>query len=158
MSKKEQVATTEKAIGVPGTRRSFLARLWVVLCALAAGEYLVLAAGFMRPRRRPAKDAAGVVVAGPLDRFAPGTVTAFPAGKFYLSRLDDGRFVALSRVCTHLGCTVPWDSERRCFVCPCHASVYDIEGNVISPPAPRPLDTHPVRIENGIVKVDLSQA
>jgi cytochrome b6-f complex iron-sulfur subunit len=43
------------------------------------------------------------------------------------------------------------------FVCPCHSSAYDIRGDVVRPPAPRPLDLHPVRIENGLVKVDVSQ-
>ncbi len=39
-------------------------------------------------------------------------------------------------------------------MCPCHSSSFDITGEVLSPPAPRALDLHPVRIENGIVKVD----
>jgi cytochrome b6-f complex iron-sulfur subunit len=60
----------------------------------------------------------------------------------------------LSRRCTHLGCTVPWDEEEKKFKCPCHASAFDITGNVINPPAPRALDTYPVKIENNIVKVD----
>jgi cytochrome b6-f complex iron-sulfur subunit len=63
----------------------------------------------------------------------------------------------LSRECTHLGCTVPWvDGESR-FVCPCHSSAYDDRGQVLSPPAPRPLDFYPVRIENGIVKVEIGK-
>jgi cytochrome b6-f complex iron-sulfur subunit len=95
-----------------------------------------------------------VRTAGPVEQFEPGSVTAFPAGRFYLSRLTDGGFLAVSRECTHLGCTVPWIEDEGRFVCPCHASAYDIRGDVLSPPAPRALDLHPVRIENGIVKVD----
>jgi cytochrome b6-f complex iron-sulfur subunit len=95
-----------------------------------------------------------VVVAGPLERFEPNSVTAFPRGKFYLARLENGGFLALSRVCTHLGCTVPWSEEEGRFVCPCHSSSFDITGTVLGPPAPRPLDLYPVRIENGVVKVD----
>jgi cytochrome b6-f complex iron-sulfur subunit len=94
------------------------------------------------------------VVAGPVDRFQPGTVTAFQRGRFYLARLEDGGFLALSRACTHLGCTVPWVAAEGRFVCPCHASAFTITGEVLSPPAPRPLDLYPVRIESGIVKVD----
>jgi cytochrome b6-f complex iron-sulfur subunit len=63
----------------------------------------------------------------------------------------------MSRECTHLGCTVPWIADEGRFVCPCHASAYDINGDVVSPPAPRPLDLYEVRIENGIVKVDISR-
>jgi cytochrome b6-f complex iron-sulfur subunit len=62
--------------------------------------------------------------------------------------------MALSRSCTHLGCTVPWVTEEGRFVCPCHASSFDRTGEVLSAPAPRALDFHPVRIENGIVKID----
>jgi len=92
-----------------------------------------------------------------VDRFEPGSVTAFPEGRFYLTRLADGGFLALHRECTHLGCTVPWVAAEDRFVCPCHASSFDITGDVLSPPAPRPLDIFPVRIENAIVKVDISK-
>ena len=40
--------------------------------------------------------------------------------------LEDGGFLALHRQCTHLGCTVPWVPARQAFVCPCHASAFDI--------------------------------
>ncbi|MCK9997351.1 MAG: Rieske (2Fe-2S) protein [Candidatus Krumholzibacteria bacterium] len=112
----------------------------------------------LRPRKRRRRDAdAGTIyTAGPVERFEPGSVTAFPEGPFYLARLDGGGFLALNRTCTHLGCTVPWIEEDRQFACPCHASVFDITGAVLSPPADRALDMYAVRIENGIVKVDLS--
>lgn len=134
------------------TRRGFVAKLWLALGFAALAEYVWLGVEFLRPRKAVAD--AALVLAGPVDRFAPGTVTAFPAGRFYLARLDDGGFMALNRECTHLGCTVPWIDDEGRFVCPCHASAYDIRGDVVSPPAPRPLDLHPVRIENGRVKVD----
>jgi cytochrome b6-f complex iron-sulfur subunit len=97
------------------------------------------------------------VVAGPLERFEPGSVTAFPAGKFYLVRLEDGGLLALHRECTHLGCTVPWVAAEGRFECPCHGSAFDATGAVLTPPAPRPLDLLAVRIENGIVKIDVSK-
>ena len=139
------------------TRRSFLGRLWLAIGGLALLEYAVIAADFLRPHRREAERGGDIVIAGPVERFQPGTVTAFPQGKFYLARLEDGGFLALSRRCTHLGCTVPWDSAENLFVCPCHASTFAITGEVLGPPAPRPLDLHPVRIENGIVKIDTGE-
>jgi cytochrome b6-f complex iron-sulfur subunit len=138
-------------------RRRLLLRLWGLLGLAALAEAVWIVASFVRPRRGLAERDAGLVVAGPLDRFEPGSVSAFPAGKFYLVRLKDGGFLALLRECTHLGCTVPWVAEEARFACPCHASAFDITGQVLSPPAPRPLDLHPVRIENGIVKVDTRQ-
>lgn len=138
------------------TRRGFLGRLWLWLAGLAVVEGVWVTTAILRPRRKPRVNDVEIVVAGPVEGFEPGSVTAFPAGRFYLSRLDDGGFLALSRTCTHLGCTVPWSGEAGRFVCPCHASSFDIRGEVLSPPAPRALDLHPVRIENGIVKVDVS--
>jgi cytochrome b6-f complex iron-sulfur subunit len=137
------------------TRRNFLWTLWMVLGGVVVLEIVAVAVSFFRPRRsRSGSDNGTIVVAGPIERFDPNSVTAFPQGKFYLTRLENGGFLALSRECTHLGCTVPWDPGSMRFVCPCHASSFDIAGDVMSPPAPRALDIHPVRIENGIVKVD----
>ena len=161
MKKKHEKKQANDPVAAPRekttTRRSFLWRLWLAICGLALVEYVLIAADFLRPHRGRGSDDAGIVVAGPIDRFEPGSVTAFPAGKFYLARLDDGGFLALSRRCTHLGCTVPWNARENAFVCPCHSSSFDITGEVLSPPAPRPLDLHPVRIENGIVKVDTGE-
>ncbi|MDH3999474.1 MAG: Rieske 2Fe-2S domain-containing protein, partial [Desulfuromonadales bacterium] len=50
----------------------------------------------------------------------------------------------------------PWDEQKQRFICPCHGSSFDLSGEVLTAPAPRPLDTYLVRIENGIVKVDVS--
>ncbi|HEY5657887.1 MAG TPA: Rieske 2Fe-2S domain-containing protein, partial [Myxococcota bacterium] len=46
--------------------------------------------------------------------------------------------------------------EEQRFACPCHGSAFDVRGDVLNPPAPRALDLFPVRIENGVVKVDTS--
>jgi cytochrome b6-f complex iron-sulfur subunit len=139
----------------PG-RRSFLKLAWlsIGIAALSEASWIVLA--FLKPRPRAPKSAGSLVVAGPSDGFGPGSVTAFQAGRFYLVRLEDGGFLALSRQCTHLGCSVPWDEASGRFACPCHASVFDLRGDVLAPPAPRPLDLFAVRVENGIVKVDVS--
>ncbi len=151
-------APVQPAEGGPSSRRSLLRWLWGALGLAAAGEAAWITVSFLRPREATAGRESAILVAGPVDDFAPGTVTAFPAGRFYLARLGDGGFLALDRTCTHLGCTVPWVAEEGRFVCPCHASAFDISGRVLSPPAPRPLDLYPVRIENGIVKVDLRRA
>ena len=142
--------------GTPQTRRSFLGLAWLGIGFAALGEAAWIVASFLRPRRSAPKSGASLVVAGPSDAFAPSSVTAFPAGKFYLVRLADGGFLALHRQCTHLGCSVPWDEASGRFACPCHASAFDLRGDVLAPPAPRPLDLFTVRIENGIVKVDVS--
>ncbi len=161
--KAEAAAATDAPSGppplpAPATRRDFLWKLWLGIGGVAFLEVIWLAVDFLRPHKSAAAAGeAAIVVAGPLERFEPNTVTAYPQGKFYLARLEDGGFLALSRECTHLGCTVPWESDEARFICPCHSSAYDIRGDVLTPPAPRALDLYAVRIENGIVKVDTSQ-
>jgi cytochrome b6-f complex iron-sulfur subunit len=135
-------------------RRSFIKWLWTGFGLLALAEFVWIGLSFLRPRRRQDEKETTLLVCGPIDEFEPGSVTAFPAGRFYLVRLDDGGFLALHRECTHLGCTVPWSPSEGRFVCPCHASTFDIAGRVLAAPAPRPLDLLAVRLENGIVKVD----
>jgi cytochrome b6-f complex iron-sulfur subunit len=137
-------------------RRSFFRLAWLGVGLASLGEAAWVVASFLKPRHRAPASAAGLVVAGPSDAFTPSSVTAFPAGRFYLVRLADGGFLAVNRQCTHLGCSVPWDEASGRFACPCHASAFDLRGDVLAPPAPRPLDLFAVRIENGIVKVDVS--
>ncbi|MDH4044036.1 MAG: ubiquinol-cytochrome c reductase iron-sulfur subunit [Gemmatimonadota bacterium] len=140
--------------GPPPSRRAFLWKAWLGLAGLAVIELIWVVVDSLRPRRRDVATADVVVVAGPVDHFAPASVTAFPAGRFYLVRTEEGGFLAVSRACTHLGCTVPWSSEEYRFVCPCHGSAFDLHGDVVNPPAPRALDLFEVRIENHIVKVN----
>jgi len=149
-------ATPAAMAGDGQPRRRFVVRLWSILGVAALGELAWVTGSFLRPRGRDAASS-GLFVAGPADRFEPGSVTAFPTGHFYLVRLADGGFLALHRECTHLGCTVPWDATQRRFACPCHASAFDITGQVLNAPAPRPLDFYPVRVENGVVRVDTRQ-
>jgi len=56
-------------------------------------------------------------------------------------------YIALSRVCTHLGCLIEYDRNKKLLVCPCHAGTFDLEGRVISGPPPVSLTTFPLRVE-----------
>jgi len=152
-SEPASAAPTPKAAGQP-SRRAFLWKAWIGLAMIAAAELAWVVMDFLRPPVVQAEEGDAVVTAGPVDQFPLDSVTAFPQGKFYLVRLGDGGFLAVSRECTHLGCTVPWVDEDSRFVCPCHSSAFDIHGDVVNPPAPRPLDLYEVRIENRIVKVN----
>jgi menaquinol-cytochrome c reductase iron-sulfur subunit len=59
-----------------------------------------------------------------------------------------------SPICPHLGCRYDWHPDRNEFICPCHGSIYSINGKVLGGPAPRPLDTLPTRLENGELYVE----
>jgi menaquinol-cytochrome c reductase iron-sulfur subunit len=61
---------------------------------------------------------------------------------------ENGRdFIAMSNICTHLGCRVRWISEEEQFFCPCHNGIFNKDGNVAGGPPPRPLDRFEVKVE-----------
>lgn len=47
--------------------------------------------------------------------------------------------MAMMATCTHLGCEVNYHSDKKEWICPCHASIYNEEGRVVSGPAPQSL-------------------
>jgi len=72
----------------------------------------------------------------------------------WLVKNKTGEVTAFAPTCTHLGCAYHWEADSKCFLCPCHSSVFDVSGNVMSGPAPRPLDRLTVQIENGKILVN----
>ena len=125
------------------TRREFFAGIVPVF------SIPVLLWWFLTGKRSEMMDSVGE------SREIPGII---PAGiSFYddVVIINDGKTKRAFRAkCTHLGCTVPWVESEKLFKCPCHSSVFNIQGEVLQPPAPRPLDIYNVVIENNIVTVD----
>jgi cytochrome b6-f complex iron-sulfur subunit len=150
---KEKIAASQLS------RRNFLSRALLGLGVIGLAEFSGIVVSFLWPRkpRTPGEGSESLIEAGAVEDFSPGSVTPFRVGHFFLSRLEDGSFLALSAKCTHLGCAITWNPDENKFICPCHSSAFDIAGNVTSAPAPRALDRHPVSIENGIVKIDTSR-
>jgi Rieske Fe-S protein len=66
----------------------------------------------------------------------------------WVIKKSDDTINVFSPICPHLGCRYNWDSSRKLFICPCHHSVFNIDGNVVSGPSPRPLDTLPKKVRN----------
>lgn len=56
----------------------------------------------------------------------------------YLTRVG-GRLNALAITCPHLGCSYGLDPNDKRFLCPCHGSIFDLEGKVLHGPAANPL-------------------
>lgn len=67
----------------------------------------------------------------------------------YVLSTDGRTYVAMSNICTHLGCHIRWIAEQNHFFCPCHNGVFDSSGNVVSGPPPRPLTRYDVKVDNG---------
>lgn len=140
------------------SRRSFLSKTWIGLGIVALLQFLAGTAFFLSSsRKRTDSSESQIVAAGVIADFPPGSVTLIAKGHLYLSRLDDGGFLAISRKCTHLGCAVPWVAERQQFECPCHSSIFDITGEVLKSPAPRALDLYPVTIDGDLVMIDIGK-
>lgn len=71
----------------------------------------------------------------------------------FIIRKDSDQIMALSNVCTHLGCLVSWHSDLQEYVSPCHNGHFDMVGNVTFGPPPRPLDEYQTKVEDGILYI-----
>jgi menaquinol-cytochrome c reductase iron-sulfur subunit len=141
-------------------RRRFLEGLIYGLGSLIAGA-LSLPAAFYLLRRNTNEKSNGWVDAGELPRLQSNSPRKI---SFLRNRIDGWKIhaeketawivkgpkeevIALSPVCTHLGCAYQWESGHDRFLCPCHGSLFTRTGQVIAGPAPRPLDRYDVKLE-----------
>ncbi|UCG78739.1 MAG: ubiquinol-cytochrome c reductase iron-sulfur subunit [Nitrospirota bacterium] len=128
-------------------RRNFLRSFLTFLGSLTLVSFVYPAARFLYPTKQ--NDLADKVVLHKKD-VAPGSslnITLDNKPVIVVHRRNQG-FIALSRVCTHLGCLVRYDRGEDRIICPCHAAQFNLEGNVISGPAPRPLERIPLQVKS----------
>ena len=78
--------------------------------------------------------------------------TTLSRGAWVVNR-DNKEMVVFDPRCTHLNCPYYWDKDRGIFQCPCHDGRYDLEGNVLHGPPPRPLDRLEFYIDNNSIVV-----
>jgi menaquinol-cytochrome c reductase iron-sulfur subunit len=67
----------------------------------------------------------------------------------YVTKDSQGQLRVLTSICPHLGCTVPWNKEKKEFICPCHGATFAPDGSRISGPSLRGMDTLDTSVENG---------
>ncbi len=79
----------------------------------------------------------------------PGWIVNAEEVSVYVLSTDGRSYIAMSNICTHLGCHIRWIAEQNQFFCPCHNGVFDKNGNVVSGPPPRPLTRYDVKVDNG---------
>lgn len=97
---------------------------------------------------------AGTVACGKFGEFAPGSVTRFAEGRFFLVRNRDG-FLALSAWCTHKNGITAWQKESWHYYCPFHGAKFDGNGVYKGDMGCQPLRLNPVSIaDDGTVLVD----
>lgn len=78
---------------------------------------------------------------GEVETLALGeaAVMGGPLGPVGVHRDDEGNLHCVSAVCTHLACTVTWNTAERSWDCPCHGSRFDFKGRVLQGPAVKDL-------------------
>ncbi len=148
--------------GASVPRRDFIgmaALAWSGI-ALAAAGTTAAALRFLFPRF--GGGGGGEFSAGDISDFyvLPGMVAekyARGRGVFLVRLREDGieKLVAVSAVCTHLGCRLNWVGAEGVFRCPCHGSSFHPDGRNASGPAMRPLERFAIRAEaDGRIVVD----
>lgn len=154
----KDISVTSEAKGA--TRRSLFIALifgmWSAMAAVLAGvgsAYLLVA-----PKARKDEewidvgDLAGLTVGEPAEMIfrrnrTDGWKPVSERLTAWVVKTADKNIVAFRPQCTHLGCAYHWDQTKSGFVCPCHASLFSIDGNVVAGPAPRPLDRYELKIQ-----------
>lgn len=68
------------------------------------------------------------------------------SGNVVIFRTSETAYTAVSRICTHEGCTVSFDSASKRLVCPCHGAQYSNSGLVLQGPATRSLTVYTTKI------------
>ena len=94
----------------------------------------------------------------PEDEFPPGSVKIVRQGSLYVGVYNcGGSLYAIEDRCSHDDgplCEGDWDTDTCRVVCPRHGSAFDLAtGRPMSLPAYEPVETYPVHIVDGIVKV-----
>lgn len=142
------------------TRRSFYVAgiygLWAVISAALGIPALIYL--FFPPKARKEEE---WVEIGDVTKLAPdspvemvfrrnrvdGWKVLSEKGTAWVVKHADNSVTAFGPQCTHLGCAYHWDDRKSEFLCPCHNSLFAIDGKVISGPAPRPLDRFATKVQ-----------
>lgn len=142
------------------TRRSFYVAgiygLWTVISAALGIPALIYL--FFPPKARKDEE---WVEAGDVTKLAPdspvemvfrrnrvdGWKVLSEKGTAWVVKHSDNSVTAFGPQCTHLGCAYHWDDRKDQFLCPCHNSLFAMDGKVISGPAPRPLDRYATKLQ-----------
>jgi nitrite reductase/ring-hydroxylating ferredoxin subunit len=133
------------------TRRQFAKFLTLTSLAMLAGNLVILARSFGRPKPVTAER----VIAREGDIPVGGVlVFHYPEEKdaCLLIRTAPDAYVAYSQKCTHLSCAVFYDAERKRIECPCHHGFFSAtDGSVLQGPPPRPLPRILIERRNGAI-------
>ena len=139
----ENIVPESQEPGEKTTRRFFMAAAGAAgLCYMAAMAYPIYR--YLASPEEMAMNATAVteVTLKDANKLPLGSVLMFKFGTApaMLIHHQDGRWISLTAVCTHLGCTVQYEPQADRIHCACHGGVYDpYTGANVSGPPPKPL-------------------
>lgn len=138
-------------------RRNFLDILLGTSALATLGAIVYPIFRFMSPPQI-VESAESSVVAAKLNELAPNSGKIFKFGNKpgILVRTAAGEFKAFSATCTHLDCIVQYRSETKQIWCACHNGQYNLSGQNIGGPPPRPLEEFKVNTRGDDVVVTRS--
>ena len=141
----------------PMERRGFL--VWLAGIVLAVGGIL-MGATVVQALVPPARSIDGKTKVGKL---VVGTVAELQVGKpvlanygdvvLYLVKKSATQVSVLSQTCPHVGCKLAFNTAKKQFDCPCHASSFSLDGVKLGGPAPRNMYSADFEITNGQIVV-----
>jgi len=146
---------TQDALDPPPTRRRFTT--WLLSTSLGAFAVSVLypIGRYLVPPSVGESSAASVTLALKPDELKPNTgqVVKFGSRPAIVIRTPAGELRAFSAVCTHLNCTVQYRPDLGNIWCACHNGRFDLKGQNIAGPPPRPLDAYVVNVRGAQIVV-----
>ena len=128
-------------------RRGFVTAFLSAAASALAASVLYPVVRFLSPPKIP-EATSDRVLAGRVSELSAEGWKIFPFGSEpgLLVEASDGRLLAYSAACTHLGCTVQFDRASKRIWCACHNGWYDLEGKNVEGPPPRPLTGYKVQV------------
>lgn len=137
------------------TRRGFVN--WLLSTSAAAFVLSVIypVSRYLVPPPAGESAAASVTVPVKPDDVKPNTGQIFKFGSRpgILVRTAAGDLRAFSAVCTHLNCTVQYRPDLAEIWCACHNGHFDLNGQNVGGPPPRPLEAYVVNVRGAQIVV-----
>jgi cytochrome b6-f complex iron-sulfur subunit len=147
----------ERDSGQPQPGRRWVSALLGAGVLASIASFLYPALRYVLPPRIAESTSSSVVAAkvGELKDNS-GKVFRFGSEPAILIHTPQGKYVAFTAVCTHLGCTVQYRSDLHEIWCPCHNGMYSLTGQNVSGPPPRPLAAYKVHVQGEDIVVSRS--
>jgi menaquinol-cytochrome c reductase iron-sulfur subunit len=155
----QRIESEAEATGVTTRRRFHIGAIYALMAAISAALGLPALAYLLVPGKARKKE--DWIEVGDITRLTPnvpvelafrrnrvdGWKTISEKSTAWVVKTGDTQVTAFGPQCTHLGCAYHWEQEGNHFLCPCHTSVFAVDGKVEAGPAARPLDRFDTKVE-----------